>query len=417
LIALTDGKLSAFTTEIDQLAVNRLLKRSVFCLYVILVVFISFDGLRDSTIFFSVLSYLREGTVLLLFVLSLGPRARLTKSLLNLGLFALGVCYFYGLLVTLSPYYQHLRSISEPAVVLYRHVQFLMLIPVFSHCRRLSGKSPKFYLGMLVFFQLIYTVITPLIYYFPPSIMRDGYEWWGRLGVGYPTMDAQTYCFALVAVICVLDFKKMQLNLVVGLLVLGILMQVTGTGLVTLMFLLMYIVVCERLVLKRLLPSIGIMMAFLTAIFWNFYGLLEKPIQLALQKMSDIANLGSGVSTDIRKEQLEQLLHLGAGDYFRRLFGMGVNVYVENQYSFFLAAFGVAGLCIFIFFLITLFLHGMANAGKDNRALMLAAIVFSLSSYTLVSFYLYPNYALLALFIAHNLSQSSGVGKASYVRS
>lgn len=403
---LVDKKPNFMLGDLNHEALEQHVKRIVLCLYLVLIFFISFDGLRDSTIFYGMLSYIREGTVLLLFILSLGPRARLRKNAMSLGLIALVVCYLYGLLLTLFPYFQHLRSISDPVIVLYRHAQFLMLILVFSQCRRLSGKGPKYYLGVLVVFQMIYTIITPLIYYFPPSIMREGYDWWGRLGIGYPTMDAQVFCFALVAVVCCFNLSMLRMNFVVSLLVIGALMQVTGTGLATLMFLLVYMLVCEREKMKRLLPSIFVVVVLLATTVFIYYELLEKPLQLAMQKLTEIASLGSGISTDIRREQLEQLLHLGAGDPFRWLFGLGANVYVENQYSFFLAAFGVIGFCMFLFFLVTAFVQGMRNAGKDNRALVISVVVFSLSSYTLVTFYLFPTYAVLALFIAYSLSQN-----------
>ena len=309
--------------------------------------------------------------------------------------------FVYGLVYSISPVYPELRSISGPLTVLYKHIQFFMLLFCFVNIENLTGKSIVYYAKLMVYMLVFASIITPIVYSHPPAIFKPDFLQWGRMGIGYPTMDAQVFCTGIVILLYMLDFKKIKLNIILGILVLGVLMQVTGTGLFTLFLLFCYFVFLDKknkiITLAPLVIGLFFLVFFIITSYSDDF---SKILWLASDKIDNLMNYGQGQSTQIRHEQFLALFNIikSSVDFF--VFGIGSNVYVENQYSFFFIAFGFVGLACFVVFLLVMMFHGLKFASRDYGVFLLSTVIFSLASYSLVSFYLYSLYSSFAFMMA-----------------
>lgn len=371
-------------------------------LFSLLIFFIVFDGIRDSLIFSNYLSYLREATIVITFLSTLRYiNFKFKISAFSCSLFMLFFVFVYGLVYSISPVYPELRSISGPLTVLYKHIQFFMLLFCFVNIENLTGKSIVYYAKLMVYMLVFASIITPIVYSHPPAIFKPDFLQWGRMGIGYPTMDAQVFCTGIVILLYMLDFKKIKLNIILGILVLGVLMQVTGTGLFTLFLLFCYFVFLDKknkiITLAPLVIGLFFLVFFIITSYSDDF---SKILWLASDKIDNLMNYGQGQSTQIRHEQFLALFNIikSSVDFF--VFGIGSNVYVENQYSFFFIAFGFVGLACFVVFLLVMMFHGLKFASRDYGVFLLSTVIFSLASYSLVSFYLYSLYSSFAFMMA-----------------
>ncbi|MFQ1840370.1 hypothetical protein ACK36U_00120 [Aeromonas veronii] len=395
---------------ITSFAINDILKKiyRYYCIIIYsgLIFFIAFDGVRDSLTFSSVLSVMREFFVIAglgIYLLSFSFKIKLNfRFFIYLSLFFV---FCYGAVFTVFPIYKELRVVSEPIVVLYKHFQFFILLLAFSVIEKNTKVSFDKFILLFVIFCLIHVAITPLAFYHPPFFFKPDFKQWGRLGIGYPTMDAQTICFSIIALIYALKVNTFLLNVCFAILVLGVLLQVTGTGMVTLAVIFLYFMVYGKNHIYKphhFTPSIIMVVFTIVFIVLNYSNDMDKILYLAGDKVSNILNGGDGISTSIRRMQFSELKDLVWKDPFFMLFGIGAAVYVENQYSFFVIAFGLIGVGVFIVFLGYNIFIGFLERNKDRNVLLLATIIFSLTSYTLTSFYLFSNYAAFALFLTYS---------------
>lgn len=370
-------------------------------LYVLLIFFMVFDGVRDAFSFSSYLSILREGTIGLTFLLCLfmSP-CRFKLDYVSIGFILLGAVYIYGIFFTIEPIYQSLYSISEPLSVLYKHIQFFMMLVVFSKIEVMTGRRIEHYMRLFVIFSVIYAIITPYIFFHPPSFMIPRH-WWGRIGIGYPTMDAQIFCYALVSVLYILNVRTLQYNLAILALLAGVFMQATATGIATALVVLSLTFVKDRNKIYKMIPALGIVIFAISTLLIVFYQQLGDFYSLLIIKFNSLMNPGSGTSTEIRNMQLKVLDSLVDHDFYTKFFGIGTKIYVENQYSFFKIAFGLFGFFAFCYFIFVLIVESLKVNKEYGRVLFISIVVFCLTSKSLVSFYLYPIYGIFSFFIAY----------------
>lgn len=377
-------------------------------LYFILITYIVFDGFRDALFISRQLSWLREITVFFLFIssvfLCLDDRRSVIAFYLPMWLLLSSV--IYGFLYSYDPIYPDLHSISEPLVVWYRSVQAVMVFFIFSVVERLTGKHIELFLSFFVFMCIIYAVSTPFLFYFPLSLMVENYKMWGRIGVGYPTMDAQTFCYAITAVLFIFRFNTLKLNFILIILLAGLAMQVTGTSMASLC-----LVVFIFLVLKRnrkpkvyqLIPLITLSVLCIYIILSLYSENLSQVIWLFHDKVDDLLSFGAGQSVDMRVAQFDVLWDLVRRYYIEIALGVGHNIYVENQYSFSLISCGVVGLVFFVSFILYLLFLAISWRKHDGGLLFVSVVIFAMTSYTLVSLYLFPCAAVLALFYSYSM--------------
>ncbi|PWI34553.1 hypothetical protein DI392_05455 [Vibrio albus] len=376
-------------------------------LFFLLIWFIVFDGIRDSLVFSPYLSLLREATIALVFFSSLFTiNFSFRVNYFSISIVCLFFIFVYGSVYSVSPIYPNLPSVSNSVTVLYKHFQFFMLLFSFMHIEKLTGKSIEHYAKLMVYLLFFASIITPLVYLHPPFFFKDNFLQWGRIGIGYPTMDAQVFCFGIVITLYLLDFSYLKKNVLVGTLVLGVLMQVTGTGFATLAFLIVFFVFIDKK--NKLLsfsPLFFILFLTVTFVVSKFGDELKKILYLLNEKIDDLMNFGQGVSTEIRQKQFEKLYDIVSGYDDQLLLGIGSNIYVENQYSFFIIGFGLVGFIVFALYLLSMMFSGLMFIKYDKGFFLLSTVIFSLASYSLVSFYLYPLYSAYAFITSCHIVQ------------
>ena len=386
----------------------KLLLHAATILYCILVFFIVFDGLRDALVLSNFLSWVRELVVFGLFLLSfvVGFKHKQYFWFFYFPMALLLLSFSYSLIYSISPVYPDLDSISEPLVVWYRSIQFVMLFFVFVHIEQLTGRKIEFFLTLFVYLSVAYALMTPVLYFFPISYMVDDYKMWGRLGVGYPTMDAQTFCYSILAVIFIFKHRNIKLNMFLVVLLAGLAMQVTGTGIATILVVIFAFVFFKRndkAKVFELLPMVVLSVLLMAFILSLFAEDLSQIIWLFWDKIENLKNLGVGQSTEIRAAQFEFLWGLLRNSPLEMLFGIGCNIYVENQYSFVLISCGVFGLFLFLFFILWMICTSFLWKKYDGGCLLVSVAIFCMTSYTLVSLYLFPCSACFALFYTYSM--------------
>ena len=403
---------TSLRTQKINVATTSVINRFFTILYFILIAYIVLDGFRDALLISKLLSWVRELTVFFLFMSSVLLCLNIKRDFYSfyLPVLLLLFSFIYGFVYSYSPIYPELISISEPLVVWYRSVQAVMIFFVFSAIERLTGKRIEFFLSCFVLMCVGYALLTPVAFYFPLSLMVENYKMWGRLGVGYPTMDAQTFCYAITAVLFIFKFNIVRLNIVLLILLAGLAMQVTGTGMASFCS-----VVFVFLILKRngkpksyqLMPLIILSVLCISIVLYLFSENLNQVIWLFYDKIDNLRNLGAGQSVDMRVAQFDSLWSLTGRSYVETAFGIGYNIYVENQYSFSLISCGVVGLVLFVLFILYLLFLAVLWRKYDGGSLLVSVIIFAMTSYTLVSLYLFPCAAVLALFYSYSMIKAN----------
>lgn len=374
-------------------------------IFFLLIFFIAFDGVRDSLIFSDYLSYVREATILLAFIpLIRSLNFKFKISLFSFSLLMMFFVFSYGSVYSVFPIYPDLRSVSDPLVVLYKHFQFFILLFCFVNIEKLTGQDVKYYAALLVYMLVFIAVITPIVYISPPSFFKSDFLQWGRMGIGYPTMDAQIFCFGIIIILYMLDFNRVLNNIVLGCLIVGVLMQVTATGMFTLFSICMFFIFLDKKnKISSFLPLFLGLFFVVSYIITLYSDDLTKILWLASDKIDNLMNYGQGQSTQIRHEQFEFLFNIINSRLDLLLFGIGSNVYVENQYSFFFIAFGLVGLVVYLGYIFIMMVIGIKSIRIDHGLFFLSTMIFALVSYSLITFYLYSLYAMYAFMTAYHI--------------
>ncbi|MBB1456683.1 hypothetical protein [Pseudoalteromonas sp. SG43-5] len=377
--------------------------------YFIVILFFVFDGVRDNVSFSSQLTVLRELAILLISfvtaysIFSGGLKVKAYfKSYLFIS-FTLFLSMFISYYATMFPVFEGLRTVSTPFSIITKQIQFFLLIVAFYKYESVTGGEIERLVLFFIYTACLYALITPLIYFYPPPFFED-YKSWGRFGVGYPTMDAQMFLFAFVFSAFYCNFSKAKFFLIASVLVVGTLLQVTGTGFATIAALVLSLIIFPSKQPRSLMITlIFLATLFVFSLYFSYADKFENVVYLFQSKALQIFGAEESISLDIRQEQFEQLMVLAKNDFVTNLFGIGGSIYVENQFSFFRLSSGVIGFSLFI---IWMFLFGSRSFSKfqlDNGVLFFSLMTFVLSSYSLVSFYLLPLYGLLALATALHL--------------
>ncbi|WP_155810577.1 hypothetical protein [Persephonella sp. KM09-Lau-8] len=361
-------------------------------LFKIIVFFMVFDGIRDALVISSYISPIKDLSVFLLFFYALIKfkfKTNLKKNLYSISLLIFSTSiptYIFYLFWSNDTG----RYISSEYSIYARYLMFPILIYLFLNYEKLTGTNIINLVNYFLKLVVLFVIITPILYFMEPSFLKEDFKQWGRLGVGYPTMDAQVLLFALSLLLFLrkLDFKNMILIWIVTV---GILMQNTGTGYVTLILLLAYWLYKtnnrNRLILiVNFGVTIGVFFSVFILINYEIFSIFFTLMQ---NKLYSIFTGSQDISQQIREEQFIQLKN-HVSNIFEYLYGIGFKIYVENQYYFMFIGLGYVGLLYFCIFLFVNFVYGFLIRKKDSSILLISTTIFALTSYTLVSLYLFP---------------------------
>jgi len=280
----------------------------------------------------------------------------------------------------------------------YKYVQFFILCYLFLNFEKFTKQKIDVLIDFFIKLLILYVIITPVLYFLEPSFLKDNFKQWGRIGVGYPTMDAQVLVFGLALVLLIRRYSLLKGTFIISIIIIGIFMQNTGTGYAsTIAVIAYYMLFTKRYNIKSIYLATGILVFIILYILHVYSGsnLQNNFLYLFLNKIYSIMLHKKSLSEQIRAEQFLELKEK-ISSIFESLFGIGFKIYVENQYAFMLIGFGYIGLLVFLLFLLNNLSYGFLIRRKDNSILFITTLIFSLTSYTLVTLYLFPTEVLFS---------------------
>lgn len=367
-------------------------------LYKIIIIFMVFDGVRDALVISSYISPIKELSVLLLFSINIF-RSRFHLHVYN-NFYFKNILIFSSTIFIYAIYTIHSvdtgNMLTLPYIMYYKYVQFFILCYLFLNFQRFTNKNIIVLIDFFIKLLIISVILTPFLYFLEPSFLKSGFKQWGRIGVGYPTMDGQVLVFGLSLILLIKNYSLLKGSIIISLLILGILMQNTGTAYVTTTAIILYYLFFTQKNNLKSIYFVGFILLFLIMlILYEYSDLLKNFLWLFTEKIDSIISGKQSVSEQIRAEQFLNLKK-NISSMYELLFGLGFKIYVENQYSFMIVGFGYVGLLFFALFLSNNLLYGFIIRKRDYSILFTVTIIFSLTSYTLVSLYLFPTEALFA---------------------
>ncbi len=387
---------------------KKILKKDIFAnfLYKILVIYIVFDGLRNHLVISSYITYFKEMTTLLLFIyiilikkIIFIENKYINKVLLGYVIF---IFIFFPFIWMSKPTFNYL---TEPFIMYYKVLQFFILVYIFSVYELVTKYKYEDLLEFFIKLLIIFVLITPLIYFTNPSFMVPDFKQWGRISIGYPTMDAENLVFGIVLMFFVFQKTVLKSSMILLLLLLGILMQNTATGYITLGFVIVYYLFfgSKYKVNQKSIVFVGILSFIIVSLIIFKYGdLLKEQLYLFQLKINALLDPNGSKSLSIRAEEFNNEMRY-INSSFDNFFGIGFRIYLENQFDWFRIGTGLLGLCGFIIFLLNMILYGFIIRKKDRSILLISSIIFALTSYSLITLYLFPTEASYAMMIGYSL--------------
>lgn len=120
---------------------------------------------------------------------------------------------------------------------------FPVLLYIFTNMERFTDIKWKDYLSRFINAMCVYVFLNFLLYYVSiPFLITERQRYWGRLTVGYPTIDVILLCLALGFLLIIQNYWSVKQNVIKFIIILiGIAVQASGTSLVLLSVLLIIV--------------------------------------------------------------------------------------------------------------------------------------------------------------------------------
>lgn len=386
-------------------------------LFKLIVFFIFFDGIRSNSVFSSYLSMVREMTVAILIFECLFVRKYSVKKIYDKTLLTFTAYHIFICVLTITlPGYVQLSFLLKPIV-------FGLSIYVFFYYRELTRRSYADLFTFSVYVSVVFVIFNTLCFFIPMPFIGD-LRWWGRISVGYPTMDVVTLAYALIILFFYphLKINSVIKSVMIIIVSIGILLNFSGTGMV-LLALIIATFICRNFIKagnkKVAFLTITICILFSMPILnyfkSNFYTeyrdgliLIENKIDILLGKEVDANTM------EIRQEQYQKqakgipLIEKIIGKTLINASNDGSKLskgafMIEDQYNHIFICYGYIGFALFIAIILSYIISIIKIRGELDIKIMLllSAIIFALNSRTLLSLVLFPNYMFIAVFMAY----------------
>lgn len=232
---------------------------------------------------------------------------------------------------------------------------------------------------LLYFFaqnELVWSILNPILYFIKPFFLTErAGMWFGRISVGYPTIDVVLYAIAIAVFLFHEDNLRFYKRNVVFCIILfiGIFMQASGTGIVlsfVIIFFLLFSKCNHRFKWRKILfLFLGIFLSSVSA----FTILQKKDAYLYEKSIMSIenrigvlmghSNMEMDVNTlEIRKDEFQESRKVYQNSLSTLFFGVGFGplyyrnnknecgyqyVFLENQFHVILFSMGYLGIIIF----------------------------------------------------------------------
>jgi len=368
-----------------------------------------FDSIRHYSIISSYITRIKEVLVIALFVSAL----HLKKYFLDKKFFNIPMILFFSYLILILPITVYLNTpiyhmfnlegdnIHYGYAIYYKIFQFIFILIIFYSYEDITKKKYEKLIKFFINATIIFILFNIVAYFVHLPIMDKFRPFPERISSGYPTMDAQMIAVALLANLYIVIhnsiFKKMVKSFI---LMFGLIMQATGTGIVSFITLIFFYIIFNRKYDKDIRRSndYTIISAFflivVLVLFLNFfyYEYISMTINIFIRKFLFLI-LGFSTEYDVslmvRASQLEEVLAQQT-NWFDKIFGIGtfLGSNIENQFNLIRASFGIIGLLLFIVLFIYFIAFSLRNFDENGKILFLTIVLFGFTSYTLLTLYL-----------------------------
>lgn len=373
-------------------------------LFYFLVFFVVFDGMRSNMIISGLISPFRE-LALNVFVLCSIPlltackRSDLRMAIPFIGISAIAIINIPITLFNNIDSYNvgNILVFDNKYSAVYKHIIFSVLFLSILCFTRKNIDKVRNCLEAFINFAAFYSVITIPIYLFGFPLFVDKFRDWGRMGVGYPTMDGQMICFAIFCLIFLLPQKSKTLfNVKMALLLLGIIAQNTGTAMVTMVLLAGAAFVKKPG--KTISYFIFIVPMVVTIVIQQYYSnpqFFTEMLFIANNKINQLlnpdmaANTGDLDTLQMRAVQYEMINSIMDKNIFLRIFGVGGQAYIENEFKLTLAAYGIFSCALFVLSFIWLPFIAIISKNKNKFLIFIIITMWAFTSYTLSSIHFF----------------------------
>jgi hypothetical protein len=358
-------------------------------------------------------------------------RFRIKISILGI---PLAVFFLYHLLMGLISVPQFILLNPQGVASFYKFLQLGMLIFAFYNFQELTKKPYELLFNYFVRIAVLFVIIGTLGYFYELPIWINFRPWFGRFSSGYPTMDVISLSYALSLL---LFYDNLRLSLIKRILytilvIIGIVLQVTGTGFISLI-----LIICTFILYaftksskQKILRLSGTLSIFIILIFAlsivNTFKVMypeeyDQAEKIALNKFYsffDKNEVEESLDTNLmRQDQLEHAKQFQE-NMFQKVLGIGLGrlnmdtlkdqnrnefYHIEDQYSINLIAYGYVGSLFFILFILNCLLGSIKSKHVDINIrflLFICAIIYTINNMTLITLYLFSNTAAFALIYA-----------------
>lgn len=391
-------------------------------IFYFLVFFVVFDGMRSNLIISGLVSPFRELALNLFILCSLPMLASCKKSDLRIAIpfLCISLLAIVNIPITL---FNNIADYKMGSILIfenkysavYKHIIFsILFISLLCYARKDLAKV-KNGLGMLINLAAFYSVITIPIYLYGFPLFVDKFRDWGRMGVGYPTMDGQMLCFAIFCLVFLVPQRsKLVFNFKMACLLLGIIAQNTGTAMVTMVVLAMAAFVKKPgKTTSYFVFIVPIVAAIVIQQYYSNPQFFTEMLYIANNKISQImnpemsANVGDLDTLQMRVVQYEAINSIMDKNILLRLFGVGGQAYIENEFKLTLAAYGVFSFAFFVFSFFWISFLTITSKNRNKFLILVIMVMWGFTSYTLSSIHLFTTSFCFSLVFAYTYVSGS----------
>lgn len=385
-----------------------------------------FDGIRSRTpiaeyvtVFKEVSTFSLLGLILLTYTRSVNKKI-LYYSNLFFVLYILVIGTFVIVINDVSRTFVPMllrKELPTPFAMHFKNIESFFVVFVLLHYEKVTGKSIIKFMHYFVYLCIIYILLTLLVYFYFPNTNFFQTPWYGRISIGYPTSDGQILAFALAYLVFgKSDFNLIFKNVLIVILLVGIVMNATATGLLAISIIaggvIIYYFISGKIItlfsVKNLL--------YITSLFFilfvgkkvidnlndkmgNYPTLLDTKIGFITTKVtSTISGSGSAIkdidvdfSEQMRKTQIEQAFNFN-NDLASMLLGgpISLGTLIENENYFLIRSYGYLGFILYYAWILLLLMAGLRNIRHEYAQVLTFSIgILVITNSAIATTYLY----------------------------
>ncbi len=394
----------------------------------IILFFTIFGSAYNYTYFPSFLSYLKDFAIYFLFFQIIAKGNFEFPKKLSVSFYALFlVVLFFSELgfINCTEY-----SILNIFIIFLKYIEFFISFFVFTNIEKITTLSLNKIINKFIEWSVFLFFLHLFGYFVPNNIVSTkitthfshGY-YNNRISIGQPAIAVFPMILSFIYLL-IFENKNRRTNIFLVILLLGIILSVSTTGIISIVLSIILILFSlKKELLKKILKiilSIVLLVCFIFPIIITnekLNNIYEKQTQLLNTK---IKSLYSNNVTDLSMETRDTKYYIVStqkNNILEKIFGTGVYGYnrnginiasFENTYRTFLISYGYIGITLFLIFIFSNILKNFHNSKsnkfsckKEHLFLFILFIVIALHSWTLEIIYIPTIYFSFSLFYCY----------------